>query len=105
MPCSTGATMTFGNRLKIVARVHERDALADRRDEARAVGHADVHGTLAQQRDELRVVVVLERHIEASIVVVAGLLGEVELRELDARDVAEPDRQARRLGQRGWRRG
>ena len=86
--------------------VADRDPLADRRDEARTVGQADVHGTLADERHEIRIDLVLEGHVEARIAVVAGLIGQVERRELDARDVAEahgqglPDGGGRRRGRR-----
>ena len=62
---------------------------------------------LADEGDEVGVDLVLERHLEAGVAVVAGLVGEVELGELDARDVAQPDRQrrpARRSGSVPWSR-
>ena len=71
--------------------VADRDPLAHGRDDARPVGDADVDRALADERDELRVDLVLERDLEAGVAVVAGLVGEVELGELDARDVAEAD--------------
>ena len=67
--------------------------LADGRDDARAVGDADVDAAGADERDEVRIDLVLERDGQAGRLVQAFLLGEVERRELDARDVAEPDRQ------------
>ena len=51
---------------------------------------------LADERDEVGVDLVLERHVEPGVRVVARLLGEVERGELDARDEAEPDASARR---------
>ena len=71
--------------------VGDRDGPADGRDDAGPVADPDVDGALADQRDELGVDLVLELDVEAGIRVVAVLLGEVELRELDARDVSEPD--------------
>ena len=54
---------------------------------------------LGDERDEVGVAPVLERHVEARLAVVAGLVGEVELGELDARDVAQAHGQLdRRLG-------
>ena len=82
-------------------RVDDRDALADGGDDRGAVAVADVDRALAEERDEVRVDLVLERHVEAGVRVVAGLLGEVELRELDARDVAEADRERRPARGRG----
>ena len=73
-----------------------------RRDDARPVADPDVDGARADERDEVRVDLVLELDVEAAVRVVALLLGEVELRELDARDVAEPDDQ---LGRRDARVG
>jgi len=79
--------------------VNDRDALAHGRDETRAIRDAHVHGALGEQRDELRIDLVLKRDIEASCLVVAGILGQVELCELDVRDVAQADGQSRgRLG-------
>ena len=82
--------------------VLDRDAVADRRDDARPVADPDVDRALPDQRDEVRVDLVLELDLEAGIRVVALLLGEVELGELDARDVAEADDE---LGRRDARFG
>ena len=77
--------------------VLDRDPLADRRDDARPVGEPEVDLALPDLRDQVRVDLVLERDLQALRRVVAGLVGPVERRELDARDVAEPDGQADRL--------
>ena len=47
------------------------------------------------ERDELGVDLVLEGHVQAGVAVVALLLRQVELGELDARDVAEADLERR----------
>ena len=85
--------------------VADRDALAHRGDHARPVGDPDVHGALADQRHQLRVDLVLERDLEAGVPIVARLVGEIELRELDVRYVPETDRQLHGLGRGGGRRG
>ena len=76
-------------------RVADRDVLAGRRNDARAVGHADVDRALADERDQVRVDLVLEGHLEPGVAVVALLLRAIELSELDARDVAQADGQRR----------
>ena len=86
-----GEKRTLGKSAEDRGRVDDRDALAHRRDEARAIGHTDIEGPLAEKRDEVLVAAVLEGHVEPGVSVVAGLVGQVELRELDAGDVAEAD--------------
>ena len=54
--------------------VGDRDAVADRRDDARPVADPDVDRALADERDEVRVDLVLELDVEAGIGVVAVLL-------------------------------
>ena len=71
--------------------VGDRDGPADGGDDAGPVADPDIDGSLADQRDEVLVDLALELDVQAGIGVVAVLLCEVELRELDARDVSEPD--------------
>ena len=81
--------------------VDDRDPLADGRDDRGAVAVADVDGALAEERDEVGVDLVLEVTVSPASRVVPRLVGEVELRELDARDVARGRRSAGRRGGRG----
>ncbi len=71
--------------------VADRDAVADRRDHARPVADPDIDGALANERDQVRIDLVLEFDVEPRRLVVPLLLGEVELGELDARDEPETD--------------
>jgi hypothetical protein len=61
--------------------------------DAGPVGQSEVELSLTDERCDVVVGAVAERDVETGVVVVAGLVGEVELRELDARDVAEADGQ------------
>ena len=88
--------------------VADRDSLAGGRDGARAVRQADIDRTLPDEGDQVRVDLVLERDRQAGVGVIAGLVGQIERGELDARDEAQADgqgdrRMARPAGGRGYR--
>ncbi len=78
----------------------DRDAVAHGRDDAGPIGEADIDRPLPDEGHEIRVDLVLECDVEPGFLVVPGLIGTVELRELDARDEAEPDRQRGQVGRR-----
>ena len=64
MPDDAFAKTIDGKRAVDRRDVADRDALADRRDDARPVGEADVDRTLPDERHEVGVDLVLERDIE-----------------------------------------